>query len=209
MFDRFKDTQGKMPEIFKAYLSNYMATTRTIEMPNGKCITIASGEPYLTADKDELKFLANQRFIALVKANEKEIYNFMFNPENLPKVVWGMNFNPALVAMWKWAPAEEEKIAGILKARGWDVKKTEPSFKNEENDKIETQRMIDRLTTLGYTITEPKSEIEQIKADQDLEKMQYKDLQKAYAELGGKPIGITQSSLILLIKKKRAEAVST
>lgn len=212
MFERFKNTQEKMPEVYKAYLSNYAATERTIEMPNGKSITIATGDPYCTSDRDELKFLANQRFITIVKATEKEIYNYMFNPENLPKVVWGMTFNPAIVAMWKWAPAEEEKIAGILRARGWEVKKSEPSFKNEENDRIETQRMIDRLTNLGYVITPPpppKTEAELAAEAEDLDNKSYADLQRMYAEMGGKPIGMTKSSLIILIKKQRDEAAAT
>ena len=146
-------------KIYKAFLSNYGASSCSVVFPSGKSITIDPAHPYYTADPEELRELSMMRHVSITNPNAGEVLRYVFNPENLPHLARNIMPGDSVIETWKWTPTDEKVIANVLKARGYKVEFIKDQTQDEFYEAKDTDKLIAILDARGYNVVPKQSEV--------------------------------------------------
>lgn len=111
----------------KLILANHSIIRKTIELPNGKSITLGECglREYLIENREELEFLTKQRDVLIVDPTAKECSGFIERLPEIPVVDTSLTVEEAKA--FDPSELEEDLLKDELLKRGYDVVKTTSS----------------------------------------------------------------------------------
>lgn len=140
----------------KVYISNMNMLSFEVELPSGKVLNFQKGEkPYITSDKEELKFLSKQRGLAITDLEFKKLKRY-FQDLNIPTID-NANIDLSNADKYKWSTKLEKDVMKALKERGYVVYRRQ--------DMPEEEELVDKLEKAGFVVNKQKETKKENKGD--------------------------------------------